>query len=1132
MEEPDMKWISKWFSRLSHSRRSAQSRKPVARTPRRLFLEPLEDRCLLSGYAAPYGLSPTQVRHAYGIDAISFNGVTGDGSGQTIAIVAPYDNPNIVSDLHNFDAYFNLPDPPSFRKVDQNGGANLPGVDPHGPGQSNWEAEEALNVEWAHALAPKASIILVEASSANALDMIGGGVNWARQQPGVSVVSVGYATPGEFQGETAYDSVFTTPTGHSGVTFVAPTGNAGSPGGYASLSPNVLGVGGTSLTLSGGNYGSETVWNNVYGKSGGGLSTQESRPSYQNGVADVVGNQRGAPDVAFVGDPTTGVDVYDTYNGSSSTPWTERGGTNLGAPAWAALIAVADQGRARIGLGSLDGPTQTLPMLYSLPSSDFHDVTVGNNGAYAAGPGYDLATGLGTPIANLLVPDLIVPPTDDAQFVRDVYIEATQGLTAAEGFNAALSKVDAARASVLANYANSYVLSLGRAQLVQDLYSSISGGSVLGVGNLIGRALTPGEANYWATQLQNGMSYEQMIVQLTSSTTYFAETGAGHVINGRDAAFVNQIYNDLFHRNPTTYELNTLFVPQLNAAENLAHQQDVDNLLGGQAYQTAVVQGLYTTYMGRAAGVGEIASGLTLLQQGGTPEQLIGAIVGSTEYFNREAPAVVGGGATAGDATLIQAMYKQLFPGYTASPWEVNYWVNQLNNGTISGQQIANILDTTGLYRFGTTGTPTVPASYNGSVDRAYEQYLGRHAGQNEISYWASVYNANPNYPTQNFVEALLGSAEFYTRNNPQAPLQAMDARFADNLYTAALGAPNATAERTIDLPFLTSAEINARAAVGQAIVGSQEYHNEVTTTVYQHFLNRLPSTAELSEWGSVVGQGAAQVGGANGDDQLLAAVFSSNEYFMDQKDAATHLSTNDSWLRSLYPKLRVAFNATAESTQLANVLTAYAPARQAVVNAVLSSPEYLTQIVTHLYSRYMGGYPQSSDIAFGLNFLQQGGTPEQLIAVILGSSDLFNREAPLIVGGGATADNDTLIRAMYQRLFFGYTITQGEVNYWVNQLDAGTITAQQIANILDTTGLYRFGTTGTPIVPLFDSRVDDTYVEYMGRYAGQSEINYWVSVYSANPNYPDVDLIKAIMNSEEYFQGRPPTTELIPPPV
>ena len=113
--------------------------------------------------------------------------------------------------------------------------------------------------------------------------------------------------------------------------------------------------------------------------------------------------------------------------------------------------------------------------------------------------------------------------------------------------------------------------------------------------------------------------------------------------------------------------------------------------------------------------------------------------------------------------------------------------------------------------------------------------------------------------------------------------------------------------------------------------------------------------------------------------------MFSSNEYFMDQKDSASHLSTNDSWLRSLYPKLRVAFNATDESTQLANLLTANAPTRQAVVNAVVASPEYMTQVIQNFYAAYMGRAAGVSEIASGLSLLQQGGTPEQLIGVIFG---------------------------------------------------------------------------------------------------------------------------------------------------
>ena len=100
-------------------------------------------------------------------------------------------------------------------------------------------------------------------------------------------------------------------------------------------------------------------------------------------------------------DPNSGVYVLDSYDGG----WFEVGGTSLATPMWAGLVAIANQGRSLLGESSLNGAAQTpLPTLYQLPSSDFHDVTTGSNGTYSAGTGYDLVTGLGSPIANLLVP--------------------------------------------------------------------------------------------------------------------------------------------------------------------------------------------------------------------------------------------------------------------------------------------------------------------------------------------------------------------------------------------------------------------------------------------------------------------------------------------------------------------------------------------------------------------------------------------------------------------------------------------------------------------------------------------------------------------------------------------------------
>ena len=407
----------RWFNRKTVKTATTAVRSPV-------IAEALERRQLLSsvpnpaaypldgaipqgngfpaGSASPPGYSPTQIEDAYGINDISFNGVTGTGAGQTIAIVVAYDNPNLVdstdpsfdtSDLHNFDVAFGLPDPPSFRKIDQTGGTSYPSEN------AGWANEAALDVEWTHAIAPQASIVLVEASSTNLTDLIEGAAAYAANMQNVSIVTMSFAV-NEFYGETSYDSYLVTPSGHQGVTFLAASGDNGNVGGYPAFSPNVVSVGATTLTLSGNNYVSETGLNT----SGGGISQYESKPSYQFGVTQS-STFRTIPDVAINGDKNTGVSVYDSLNGGSSTPWYKIGGTSASTPIWAGLMAITNQGRKNIGLGTLDGTSQTLPRLYSLNSSDFHDITSGSNG-FSAGTGYDLVTGLGTPIANKLVPDL------------------------------------------------------------------------------------------------------------------------------------------------------------------------------------------------------------------------------------------------------------------------------------------------------------------------------------------------------------------------------------------------------------------------------------------------------------------------------------------------------------------------------------------------------------------------------------------------------------------------------------------------------------------------------------------------------------------------------------------------------
>jgi len=355
------------------------------------------------------GYTPTQIRNAYGFSSVDFSSgsstVAGLGQGQTIAIVDAYNDPNIASDLGVFDAKYGLASPPSLKVVNQSGGSSLPATN------AGWDGEISLDVEWAHAIAPDANILLVEANS-DSLNNLLAAVNYARNAPGVSVVSMSWGGS-EFLGETSFDSYFTTPAGHQGVTFVAAAGDSGVFSGpeWPAVSPNVLGVGGTSLTLanSSGTYGSESAW----ADSTGGISQLEPMPGYQSVIpsADTesvsfswfggysVSSNRSAPDVSYDANPATGFAVYDSVPDEGFVGWQEIGGTSAGAPQWGALIAIADQGRALKGLGSLNGASQTLTTLYSLYSapgtagyttysSTFHDVTGGGTQFETATPGY------------------------------------------------------------------------------------------------------------------------------------------------------------------------------------------------------------------------------------------------------------------------------------------------------------------------------------------------------------------------------------------------------------------------------------------------------------------------------------------------------------------------------------------------------------------------------------------------------------------------------------------------------------------------------------------------------------------------------------------------------------------------
>jgi|HubBroStandDraft_1064217.scaffolds.fasta_scaffold06391_4 subtilase family serine protease len=337
----------------------------------------------------PSGIFPAKMRIAYG-----FNLVANKGKGQAIGIVDAFDDPNIESDLGVFTKQFGLAACTTangcFEKIYATGSAPAK--------NSNWSSEISLDVEWSHAIAPQAKIMLVEASGQTTTELYQA-VDVAVQN-GATVVSMSWAFD-EYSGETSDDSHFNVPN----VTFVAASGDSGHQSLYPAASPYVVAVGGTELTVgSTGAWESETAWSG----SGGGTSAYEPEPSYQASSQNT--GFRGIPDVAYDADPSTGVPIYDSVGIYGLLGWVEVGGTSMAAPEWSALFTIANSMRVAASKSTLN---QVQFDLYPI-EADFHDIVSGTNGSCGAqctaGPGYDFVTGLGSPMANEIIPALVAAP--------------------------------------------------------------------------------------------------------------------------------------------------------------------------------------------------------------------------------------------------------------------------------------------------------------------------------------------------------------------------------------------------------------------------------------------------------------------------------------------------------------------------------------------------------------------------------------------------------------------------------------------------------------------------------------------------------------------------------------------------
>jgi subtilase family serine protease len=314
----------------------------------------------------PVGMTPDMIKNIYNLPATGGKG--------TIAIVSAYNSASIEKDLSSFDAFFNLP-----VCTKKNHCLKVHSLGKGKKSDSGWALETALDVEWAHAIAPNAKILLVEAATPSGPNLMKA-VDYAAKQKGVVSISMSWGGT-EFAEETSLDAHFNS---KSGAPFFASSGDNGMGASWPAASANVIGVGGTSVLLAqDGSLKKESAW----AGSGGGVSTYEKAPAYQNDYSIPRSNgMRAIPDVAYDADPASGFPIVH------SGVWHTAGGTSAGAPQWAAIAAL--------------GSGLDVAKLYSDKASDnnssyFKDIISGNNGSCGyycrARSRYDYITGLGVP---------------------------------------------------------------------------------------------------------------------------------------------------------------------------------------------------------------------------------------------------------------------------------------------------------------------------------------------------------------------------------------------------------------------------------------------------------------------------------------------------------------------------------------------------------------------------------------------------------------------------------------------------------------------------------------------------------------------------------------------------------------
>jgi subtilase family serine protease len=596
------------------------------------------------------GLSATQLAQAYSFSAVYSSGDEGQGSTIGIYELEPY----LPSDVETYESCYSPAITASVSPVAVNG-AN--------PNENSGSDESALDIDMAVGMAPQATVTVYvgsdsgdDATNAEVINTYAAMVD----HDFVKVISTSW---GECeldlgQAQIQVEASLFAEAASQGQSVVAASGDSGSEDCFGdgtsqaqvlqvddpASQPWVTGVGGTTL----GSLGPppvEQVWDSSDGAGGGGVSREWTMPSWQSGPGvqnrftasspcpmssgSGSGSCRESPDVSADADPANS--PFAEYAGGS---WVTVGGTSMGSPLWAALAALADEGHAAtVGLMN--------PALYQaalLGTPAFNDITSGSNQLlspylptdtngnplgggpyYPATTHYDLASGLGTPIASELVQDL-----------RNALVAPCSSYTGSQAFVCAVYE-DLLRRSPdsggLSYWVGALASGWSDAQVAYAIAASSEHGDDLVSGwyqTFLGRVADAGGLSYWIGALGSGSSDEQVIAGILGSSELYFDSGSS------SDGFVSAVYEDLLDRSPDSGGLS-YWVGAL--ANGWSRAQVAYTIATSNEYRDDLVSGWYQTFLGRVADAGGLSYWVGVLGSGSSDEQVIAGILGSPEFY-------------------------------------------------------------------------------------------------------------------------------------------------------------------------------------------------------------------------------------------------------------------------------------------------------------------------------------------------------------------------------------------------------------------------------------------------------------------------------------------------------------------